>query len=406
MANKEHLVKLKECIANNDIEGWSKWRENIKGLPESEIIKWVELVKVDLSGANLIGANLREADLREADLGGSDLRGSDLRGANLIEANLIDANLRGADLRGANLRGANLREADLRGGNLGDANLKGASLRDANLTGTNWRDALYDNGIYHAVDIARPSVSKAEFQVEQREIEVESLKRENADLKIRLDEATGQERKELQKQIDERDKLLIDTEKKLQEAESQIGQHKKRQEKINDDIEKAIGQLRRPNAYIGILTTVHCTLACIFGGMVIITGVGIFYTVFYKPMIGECQSGSFINVYEFILTIMPKILLVSFFSAFLTLVNRRIRSIQMLQEKKRGIDTLQGIFYAINQLSDSPNTARERIDGVMDKLAEGALSLSNMAGEKQSNVEIQSDVVNMLKEARHLTGKF
>ena len=85
-------------------------------------MKWniyVDLYKINLSGAGLWNTNLSKFHLKESDL---------------RNANLMNANLSGADLWGANLSGAKLWSADLSGANLSDANLSGANLWMTNLS--------------------------------------------------------------------------------------------------------------------------------------------------------------------------------------------------------------------------------------------------------------------------------
>jgi uncharacterized protein YjbI with pentapeptide repeats len=108
MANEEHLKRLREAIAAQNIAAWNKWRE------ERHIIPL-------LDGADLRGANLENADLKDADL----------REASLIEANLTGADLEKAFLSRADLWGANLREANLRRATFWEANLSRAVLTGA-----------------------------------------------------------------------------------------------------------------------------------------------------------------------------------------------------------------------------------------------------------------------------------
>ena len=94
-------------------------------------MKWN--IYVDLSKINLSGADLRNANLSEFHLWESDLRNANLMYANLLGANLSDANLSGANLMYANLSGAILSGANLSGANLYNANLSGANLSGAGL---------------------------------------------------------------------------------------------------------------------------------------------------------------------------------------------------------------------------------------------------------------------------------
>lgn len=100
---------------------------NFAGLDLRErVFSWLDLPKINLSGANLEysileGANLVGANLSYTDLTRADLTTTDLYQANLQHANLKDADLRGAELAYANLYGANLKGAELAGADLSQA---------------------------------------------------------------------------------------------------------------------------------------------------------------------------------------------------------------------------------------------------------------------------------------------
>jgi len=85
----------------------------------------------------------------------------------------------------------------------------------------------------------------------------------------------------------------------------------------------------------------------------------------------------------------------------LTQANRRRRSVQELQERKRSIETLRGVFLAINTLS-SPPRARERIDEILDELAKQALELGKDGSDRPTKADHESDHVEILKEIKEL----
>jgi len=122
-----------------------------------------DLGQVDLSGAKLNGADLGQASLEWSKLNGADLIKTDLIGAKAIaadfgQADLSGANLNGADLgqasllsadlKHANLRLAKLIEADLSRANLRLAKLIEADLSRANLSGADLSDSLIIRPIY------------------------------------------------------------------------------------------------------------------------------------------------------------------------------------------------------------------------------------------------------------------
>ena len=134
MANEEQLRLLKE----EGVEAWNAWRQKAQS---EEALDWMDLLKVDLSGADLREADLSMADLREAYFIRANLKQTDLKGTNLIRANLRAAYLRGADLREAYLKQTDLMEADLRRANLSMADLRGADLIRAELSEANLKGA-------------------------------------------------------------------------------------------------------------------------------------------------------------------------------------------------------------------------------------------------------------------------
>ena len=93
-----------------------------------------DLTGINLYGARLPGANFTNAYLFDSDLTEADLFGAVLREAYLSRANLTNANLYGVGLTGAYLNGANLTNANLTGANLTEADLTEADLTGAKVT--------------------------------------------------------------------------------------------------------------------------------------------------------------------------------------------------------------------------------------------------------------------------------
>jgi uncharacterized protein YjbI with pentapeptide repeats len=118
--------------------------------------RWVDLSRLDLTGARLVGVDLRDTKLEDADLSQADLTGAKLNDASLRGANLEGSILRRAVLTGANLSGAKLTHADLTDAvvypeEVRDLDLEGADLRGANIDRAmrweeviNWRTATLD----------------------------------------------------------------------------------------------------------------------------------------------------------------------------------------------------------------------------------------------------------------------
>jgi hypothetical protein len=86
MANEEHLTRLIEATARNDIPVWINWRRK------------QSYAMPDLSEANLSGTSPAFADPSGDNLINSGLSNADLRKAKMYGAQLIKADLREADL--------------------------------------------------------------------------------------------------------------------------------------------------------------------------------------------------------------------------------------------------------------------------------------------------------------------
>lgn len=93
------------------------------------------LLGADLSGANLSGANLSRANLAFASLSGANLGNSILGGADIVNAPIGITLVRDVNAVAANLSGAHLLEVNLRGANLSRVNFRGANLTSADLHG-------------------------------------------------------------------------------------------------------------------------------------------------------------------------------------------------------------------------------------------------------------------------------
>ena len=121
--------------------------------------RWVDLSRLDLTGAHLVDVDLRDAKLEDADLSRADLSGAKLNDASLRGAKLDGTILRGAVLTDANLSGAKLTRADLSGAVVYPEEVRDLDLDGANLSGAdidrglrweetlNWRTATLDEGL-------------------------------------------------------------------------------------------------------------------------------------------------------------------------------------------------------------------------------------------------------------------
>ena len=107
---------------------------------EKLMLRPIDLIGYNLSGADLKNAIIGDADLINAGLRDAHLSGAYLYGANLSGADLCNADCTGADLAYVNLTGANLansnfRRADLTGIDFAGIDLTATNLDGAKLTG-------------------------------------------------------------------------------------------------------------------------------------------------------------------------------------------------------------------------------------------------------------------------------
>ena len=154
MANDQNIQWLLEGAAT-----WNRRRENQDFEPnlsaanfrsvflkaegsrrQSQVVRPVRLIGInlkqaDLSNAILGDAVLVNANLQDAICSGAYLYGANLSGSRLDGADLTAADLAYANLTGATLEGANLSRADLTGVDLTDIDLSSTNLDGANLTG-------------------------------------------------------------------------------------------------------------------------------------------------------------------------------------------------------------------------------------------------------------------------------
>lgn len=95
---------------------------------EERMLRPVELIGVNLTGADLKNVTLGDAELIKARLLDANLSGAYLYGANLSGCDLAYANLSGANVAGANFGGADLSGIDFTDVDLTTVNSDGANL--------------------------------------------------------------------------------------------------------------------------------------------------------------------------------------------------------------------------------------------------------------------------------------
>ena len=361
MANPEHLAFLKECLAENNLQKWNNWMEDT----EDEIVQGVipRFRKVDLSEVDLIRANLRGANLR-----GANLRGADLFGANLFGANLIKVNLRGADLFGANLIKVNLRGADLRGARLEGARLEGANLEGANLE-VSQRDYAKSRGAILAKERATSELAanlktkeQLSHEIEQQRNEVERLKVEKQKL-LEDTSQTEEQKNQAQRKIDELEKEI----NSKQDAKQALD------DEINKKLENAIEELQRPNDYTKNEISLYKRLFKIYWILASVLGFFAFcatLTIYSKPS----PFTEDFNLYHFLHCHGLAITLWLWVAIFINLYSKARQRVHQLEERKRSVETLLGVLFAIKGLSASADKIQSRFDKIMDDLSDVAVN--------------------------------
>ena len=399
MANSEHLAFLKECLAENNIQKWNDWIRNTEGLPEKEIVLWVipRVRKVDLSKADLSGFNLREIDLGGTDLSEANLTGAYLKEVNLRGANLEKTNLEEADLRGANLEGINLRGANLKGANLRRANLEGADLREANLD-----DDQREYAKFHGAIVSEePAASELAKELRTKD---------------QLSNEISQQRKEVERLKAEKDNLLNDTTqtkeqknqalKKIKELENEIKSKENAKQalnkKINTKLENAIKELQRPNAYIETELTVYKWFFKCYIYAAIVSGIAalalsliVFWTI-DRTLATSNNPGLFNFLHSHGLPLTLWVLAV----VFVNLYSKARQRVHSLEERKRGVETLLGVLFAIKGLSASADKIMERIDTIMDDLSK--IAVSNYVQQTLQEEKDEGEVDSFIERLRKL----
>lgn len=404
--NREEAEKLLRG-GPEGIDEWNSRREQLEAIPN--------LQGVDLRGANLRGVNLSEAYLRGANLSEANLRGADLSGANLSETSLneaclIKANLFHTDCFRADLHGADLRGADIDATGFTGANFRGVKLRPEQ------RNYLRNLDIHVGESFSRDV--EAELTIEKdraKELQVQLARLETqlAQQDIQGNNVDPKEHEKLKKRIAEGQKKFEESEVRGKMLAEENKRFKAEQEMTGGKIEKAIESLESPNKYISGEIRLH---NCLFWGCLILALLCLVYLCysFYENPIGECKKQEEnktsvdnnktyqITGLELINIFAPRIFAASLFAVFLTQVNRRRRSVQELQERKRAIETLRGVFIAINTLSETPLLAKERIDKILNDLAKQALELGRDRSGRPTKADHESDHVEILKEIKEL----
>ncbi len=353
-------------------------------------------------------SSLYRIDLSRTDLRMADLRGVNLYGANICRSDLSETNLNAANLYGANIHNANLSRADLSEANLFGADLRGADLTGADLSNVNVYGAKLDEN--HKKYLSRFGITPNETAYRDIEAELKIAREEASELDIMLgDLGRDVPREEHEKVKKARDEAQA-REKKLEEENKRI---KAEQEITGEKIERAIESLESPNKYIRWEKCLHNSLFWLFSILAILCLVYVCCS-FYKSSTEDKvkQENNTANVdnkqtnqisgFEMIKFFAPRVLAVSLFGVFLTQANRRRRSVQELQERKRAVETLRGVFLAINILSDSTSGAKKRINEILDKLAKQALELGRDGASRPTKADHESDHVEILKELKEL----
>lgn len=392
MANKKHIDFLKQCLDEKDIDKWNAWMQDTDSISE----KVYSYPSYDLrpNGENRIvdlsGADLKEADLSYAILAGSDLRRADLSDAILAYADLGRANLEQANLERANLRHAFLRRAFLKNTNTKDADFSGANVFE--VFSENYDEKPSDLAIdIDAKEQLKREIAHLQHEKEKLEREKEELKQENSEItsvKIK----TEDEKKEFEDAIISKDAEIARKDEEILKKNEII---QKLDAKSNKKIESAIEHLKRPNRYLDQEIIIYKRLFCVYLSFAILLTV--FSLMVYMgsyfsfPLIGW-ENPLFPEtpeLYDYLHFHGPQISCLLILGLLVNLFSRTRKHIHELEERRRNVESLLGILFAIKELSRSGEKVTERIDLIMNELSKIAVQAFIM---KPIKIKTEGDI--------------
>ncbi|HAA16558.1 MAG TPA: hypothetical protein DCE41_34555 [Cytophagales bacterium] len=393
MLSRDEQIEL----LKRSVEEWNIWRQVNPGVKPN--LLEANLQAADLRGANLQGATLLIADMQWADVSGANLNDAKLVAANLRECNFRQTSFRKANLEGTQLQGADFFEADLFG-----VKTDGKTQWTIN----QFQDARHvPRGLRKGAKHKKSSDLKEELSLLQNLLEVkesEKLSRSQVDA-IQSD---AEKDAVLQKELDElKARLKFDSQERARlEKELKTAQEKR---KATDRIHNALRQFKGPNEYIVKELKIHERFFWLF---VVLAGVSFLYFIFIFVHTGRAMgeektavTGSE-NLYGFLLKAIPYIVSLSLMGTFIRSAFKRRQNIEMLNEQKRQIDTIEAAMKGHLDAKEDAEATLDLLEESIKGLAQQALvstgrydlNSKDQKEEEESNTKTVIAMLNGIKK--------
>lgn len=401
-SNDKSLRKITKEELDEILESHHLWRKSDK----------VEGEKADLSYCDLSGMDLRGISFSSADLSFSDLSETLLHNCNFFNADLSFSDLSRSNCEKSFFIGTDLSEVDF-----SSATLLNCRFDFANLFGTNFNKALLEKLNFRGVknleaatisheqlklinNVPNISIPNSNNVENQASFEIEELKKKLQEREEQLSHAEESEKEKIRKATE----LL---EKALEERKKELERERAAKKSTKEDIENGITHLQAPNKYLKSQIIIQYCLTILYG----IIGIIVIWFLFHY--IKEHYSEFKVNLTEkttflqWLFYALPVAVCFSLIITFINQINKRLRNVIILYEKKRYVDSISGGLKAVQELSENNKEARIRISSVLDEILNNTITLSEKLQEDTLPEEkpIDNKVSVSLKDLKDLFSK-
>jgi hypothetical protein len=315
----------------------------------------------------------------------------------LTNANLEDAIFEEVKLINTNFSHANLNKVNILNSNIDLANFEGAEIEKVKIRNYGKKDTPVEEQLF--LRDLTPKSDNINIKTEAS-FEIEELKKELIEREEQLKLAKESEKEK----ISTATKLI---EEKLQKTEAILKKERKAQESTKESIEIAITHLQAPNNYLQTQINIQYLLTCIYAVLSIITIVFLFYYIKnnyaeFKALI--TPETTFLQWFFYSI---PIAVCFSFGLTCINQINKRLRNVIYLYEKRRYVDSISGGLKAVQELSENNKEARARISSVLDEILNNTIILSEKLQKDISQGEkpIENKIPINIKDLKDLLPK-
>lgn len=345
---------------------------------------------ISLTGSDLSNSKLKNCIFSRCDLSYVDLSNSDLFSTKFYHSFLQPCKFINAYLRAATFLSSYIEFVDFSGANLSDVDMdisNGKPLltfhQERSLRRINSSSLIDEKNIEN----------NANFEVKKlRKVLEEKEKNLEADL----------ESEKGRIQVD--NKIII---AKLEEKEKELERERAAKKSTKEDIENGIKNLQAPNNYLKKQINIQYGLTLLYGVLGIIVVWFLFHYVYdhyseFKENLTEKTT-----FLQWLFYALPIAICFSLIITFINQINRRLRNVIALYEKKRYVDSISGGLKAVQELSENNKEARARISSVLDVILNNTITLSEKLQEDTLPDEkpIENKVSLSVKELKDLFSK-